>query len=227
MYENDIGDYREEDWLQISGLQHFLFCRRQWALIHIEQQWQENYWTVDGSIFHEHAHDSNFIEKRGDLLIVRALPVASATLGVSGKCDVVEFYADGNGIALHNWEGFWRPCPIEYKRGHAKIENADCVQLCCQAMCLEEMLGCSIDLGYLYYGQMKRREKVVFDKELRQQTMDALQEMHLLFKKQYTPKGKKGKHCDSCSLKEICLPKMRSNLSVKKYVDEYIEGDLV
>ena len=142
--------YDEEDFLQLSGIQHFRFCRRQWALIHVENQWQENYFTVDGTLMHENAHDGEKRESRGDMLILRGLPVFSRTLGVSGQCDVVEFYRDDSGVALRGSEGLWRPFPVEYKRGKPKANSADELQLCAQAMCLEEMLCCAIPQGALY-----------------------------------------------------------------------------
>lgn len=112
--------YTEEDFLQLSGLQHFAFCRRQWALIHVEQQWRENLRTVEGDLFHRRAHDEQSRERRGDILILRGLPVASPTLGISGKCDVVEFRTDISGVPLRGEEGLWVPFPIEYKRGTPK-----------------------------------------------------------------------------------------------------------
>lgn len=129
----------EEDLLQLSGLQHFAFCRRQWALIQIEQQWQENLRTVEGELFHRRAHDEQQRELRGNTLILPGLPVFSRTLGVSGKCDVVEFHADPGGVPLQGEEGLWLPFPVEYKRGAPKAHDADRLQLCAQAMCLEEM----------------------------------------------------------------------------------------
>ena len=118
-------NYQEEDYLQLSGLQHFRFCRRQWALIHIENQWAENFRTVDGSLMHEKAHENGSSESRGDLLIVRGLAVHSSSLGVSGQCDVVEFRRNPDGILLQNREGLWQPFPVEYKRGKPKENNAD------------------------------------------------------------------------------------------------------
>ena len=126
--------YDQEDYLQLSGLQHFAFCRRQWALIHIEQQWQDNLRTVEGDLLHRRAHDEDFRERRGNTLILRGLSVASPTLGISGKCDVVEFYRDPAGIPLHQEEGLWRPFPVEYKRGMPKDHNSDELQLCAQAI---------------------------------------------------------------------------------------------
>ena len=132
--------YLEEEYLMLSGIQHFIFCRRQWALIHVEQQWEENYRTVDGKIMHCHAHDGDFFEKRGELLITRGMAVSSAELGISGMCDVVEFRKDENGIKLHGYEGNYNVIPIEYKRGKPKENLSDKLQLTAQALCLEEML---------------------------------------------------------------------------------------
>ena len=128
--------------LLISGLQHFSFCRRQWALIHIESQWSENYLTVDGKLKHDNADDPYFTEKRGDLLISRAVPVRSDRYGIVGKCDVVEFRRDDSGVRISGRDGLWLPTPVEYKRGHTKEIDADRLQLCAEAMCLEEMLCC-------------------------------------------------------------------------------------
>lgn len=128
--------YNEDDFLQLSGLQHFKFCHRQWALIHIEDQWAENYRTVDGAILHENAHDGIRTESRGDLLITRDMRVFSRTLGVSGACDVLEFCRGGTGVPLTGREGLWQPFPVEYKRGRPKEHDADALQLCGQAMCL-------------------------------------------------------------------------------------------
>lgn len=154
--------YRECDFLQISGIQHFMFCRRQWALIHIEGLWAENLRTVNGEIFHERAHDPSLSEKRGDMITVRALRVFSSELGISGECDVVEFRRDDeNGAKLRGRDGRWIPTPIEYKSGSSKVGDADRLQLCAQAMCLEEMLGVEIELGYMFYGETHRREKFI------------------------------------------------------------------
>ena len=166
--------YQECDFLQISGIQHFMFCRRQWALIHIEGLWAENLRTVNGEIFHERAHDPSLSEKRGDMITVRALRVFSSELGISGECDVVEFRRDDeNGAKLRGRDGRWIPTPIEYKSGSSKAGEADRLQLCAQAMCLEEMLGVEIELGYMFYGETHRREKVYINAELRQAVEDA------------------------------------------------------
>ena len=151
--------YSEEDFLQLSGLQHFKFCRRRWALIHIENQWAENYRTIDGSILHQNAHDSQFRESRGDRVITRGVSIHSSLLGVSGQCDVLEYHREDTGIPLAGKEGLWQPYPVEYKRGSPKQGAYDEAQLCAQALCLEEMLCCDIPEGALYYGEIRRRER--------------------------------------------------------------------
>lgn len=169
--------YAEEEYLQLSGLQHFAFCRRQWALIHIEQQWRENLWTAEGDLFHRRAHAEQLREKRGGTLVLRGLSVASSALGLSGKCDVVEFRADPKGISLHGEEGLWVPYPVEYKRGSPKPHQADELQLCAQALCLEEMLCCTIAEGALFYGEIRRRVTVPFLPALRKQVYSMAEEM--------------------------------------------------
>lgn len=215
--------FNEEDWLQLSGLQHFAFCRRQWALIHIENQWAENYRTTDGHILHEHVHDQTFRESRGDRLIVRGLAVHSAELGVSGQCDAVEFFRNPDGVPLQGREGLWTPYPVEYKRGKPKEHNADELQLCAQAMCLEEMLCCTVPEGALYYGEPRRRTVVAFTPELRAQVRTHLAEMHDLFRKCYTPQVRPSKSCNACSLKELCLPKLKSRKKVADYLTAAME----
>ena len=214
----------EEDWLLLSGLQHFAFCRRQWALIHIENQWAENFRTVDGHLMHERVHDQEFRESRGDRLTVRGLAIHSAQLGISGQCDAVELQRDPDGISLRDREGLWQPYPVEYKRGKPKEDNADELQLCAQAMCLEEMLCCTVPEGALYYGEPRRRTVVLFTPELRQQVRDSLTEMHQLYQRRYTPKVKPSKACNACSLKDLCLPKLMSRKKVADYLSAAMEG---
>lgn len=217
--------YDEDDYLQLSGIQHFCFCRRQWALIHIEQQWEENYFTADGQIFHRKAHDYEQREIRGDVLTVRALKVSSSKLGISGECDVVEFHKDDNGITLSNMEGRWKPFPIEYKRGKTKSDSCDEIQLCAQAMCLEDMLCCSIQNGALYYGLERHRHAVIFSDDLRNNVVRDLKEMHRLYSRGYTPIVKSSKKCRQCSLKNICLPELDKVNSVSSYLLSGFSGD--
>ena len=210
----------EEELLALSGLQHFLFCRRQWALIHIEDQWKENLRTIEGNLMHERVHDERQSESRGDLLVVRGLRICSSKLGISGQCDVVEFRKAKDGILLHDREGFWCVFPIEYKRGVPKINHSDEAQLCAQAMCLEEMLGTDIPEGALFYGEVRRRIVVTFNDELRSLVTDSFAEMHRLYARGYTPKSKPGKWCNACSLKEMCLPSLMKQQSVEAYLKE-------
>ncbi|MBR1931477.1 MAG: CRISPR-associated protein Cas4 [Lachnospiraceae bacterium] len=212
-------EYREEDYLMISSIQHFEFCRRQWALIHIEQLWEENLRTVEGEIMHKHAHDSDFTESRNGVIITRGMPVYSRRLGVSGVCDVVEFVRDDvNGCEIYQREGKYQVVPVEYKRGEPKEGLEDVMQVVLQAICLEEMLCCRIETGYLYYGMPRRRMAVVITEELRLRAEQKLQEMHDYYDRRYTPKAKISKKCNACSLKELCLPKLTKNNNVKDYI---------
>lgn len=215
--------YDESDFLQLSGVQHYKFCRRRWALIHLEQQWAENERTIDGMLLHQNAHNPDFVESRGDTFVVRGVPVFSRVLGVSGQCDVLEFHRNQDGIALHIREGLWQPFPVEYKRGKPNEHSGDALQLCGQAMCLEEMLGCEISQGALYYGELRRRQGISFSDELRTQTRTCLEQMHALAKRGHTPKVKPTKACNACSLKEICLPKLMTIRPVGDYLREHME----
>ena len=215
--------YDEDEFLALSGVQHFAFCRRQWALIHIEQEWSENALTAMGNVMHEKAHDEALRERRGDKLIVRGLYVRSADLGLAGKCDVVEFVKSPKGQPLFREDGLWRACPIEYKRGRSKQGDCDRMQLCAQAMCLEEMLACEIQEGFLFYGATKSRERVVFDDALRSKVVRSADEMHALFTRRHVPKVKRTKACKSCSLDALCLSEA-SERSVSSYIAEYV-GD--
>ncbi|MHC1781278.1 MAG: CRISPR-associated protein Cas4 [Anaerolineaceae bacterium] len=160
-------EYTSDDLLPLSGIQHFLFCRRQWALIHVEQQWKENVLTVEGHLLHKRVDDPFFGESRKDRLITRAVPVASYRLGLTGICDVVEFTVSPDGVRLPGREGLYLPMPIEYKRGHEKRDPCDEAQLCAQAICLEEMLSVPIPQGCLYYGETRRRVLIDLDNGLR------------------------------------------------------------
>lgn len=215
--------YAEEDFLQLYGLQHFAFCRRQWALIHIEQQWKENLRTVEGDLFHGRAHDEQARERRGEILILRGVSIASPALGISGKCDVIEFHADPKGVPLYEEQGLWVPFPVEYKRGSPKSHQADELQLCAQAMCLEEMLCCHIPEGALFYGETRRRTAVSFSIELREKVQEMLEEMHLLYQRGYTPKVRRSKACNACSLQELCLPGLMKGHDVDVYLHQAME----
>lgn len=173
---------------------------------------------------HEKAHNDNISESRGDLYITRGMRVFSSSLGVSGACDVVEFRKCSSGISISGKEGLWQPYPVEYKRGKPKENTADALQLCGQAMCLEEMLCCNIGKGALYYGEIRHRQEIIFDAELRNEVSKMLAEMHDLYKKGHTPKVKASKSCNACSLKDICLPSLMNKRSVDEYLNEAMEN---
>lgn len=213
-------DYNEEDqYLMLSGIQHFLFCRRQWALIHIEQQWEENVKTVEGNALHKKADQPFIREKRGDKLVVRAMHVRSNELKITGICDVVEFVRSDEGIELTNEVGKYLAYPIEYKRGKPKTDESDIMQLTAQALCLEEMLLCEVTEGYIFYNEIKHRVRVPITKENKMKLRKIVSEMYEYYKKSYTPKVKTGSFCKSCSLQNLCLPNIMHKRSVKSYLD--------
>jgi CRISPR-associated exonuclease Cas4 len=208
--------FSESDLLPLSGLQHLAFCERQWALIHLEQQWVENRLTVEGQQMHERAHEQKE-EWREGVRVSRGLVVRSLRLGLTGVADVVEFrpqpQVQGQGKRPP------RPYPVEYKRGRPKPGRCDEVQLCAQAMCLEEMTGVDVLSGAIFYGQPRRRTEVNFDTSLRAETEALSQRMHALYAARVTPQAPYAPKCDHCSLLEICLPATAGEgRSVAKYL---------
>jgi len=196
----------EDQLLPLAALQHLSFCERQCALMYVELLWSENRLTAEGALLHERVHAGGD-ETRTDLRLVRALRVRSLRLGLYGVADVVEFHrVDGPGISLAGQPGHWRPAPVEYKRGRPKPDNCDRVQLCAQAMCLEEMLAVPIAAGSIYYGQPRRREEVQFVPSLRSEVERASARLHDLIASGRTPPPIPGKQCESCSLSASCLP---------------------
>lgn len=187
--------YDESDYIMLSALQHYMFCPRQCALIHIEQLWAENRYTAEGNLLHQRV-DSEKSEQKGKIRIVRTLPICSAVFGLSGQADVVEFHEND------------KVFPVEYKRGRPKKDQCDEVQLCAQALCLEEMLNVEILEGALFYGMKKRRKQVVFNTHLRELTIEVIHKTHALIERGKTPAGRYEKKCDACSLKGLCLPKV-------------------
>ncbi len=219
-------EFSSDELLPLSGIQHFCFCRRQWALIHVERQWKENVLTVEGKNLHERADDPYFEEVRKGILITRSMPVASYQLGLIGVCDVIEFSPSPEGINLKGRQGKFLPAPIEYKRGKEKWDRSDESQLCAQAMCLEEMLSVTIPAGALFYGATRHRHEVIFSEELRDSVQKITAEMHNYFDRGYTPRVKPSKACRSCSLSEICIPSLlKNNLSASSYIQQHIAGE--
>ncbi len=199
--------YAEDDLLQLSLVQHMLFCERQAALIHLEQAWAENVFTTEGALFHERAHGGE-TELRGDVLTVRTVRLRSLRLGLSGQADVVEFHRTEEGVEIPGRRGRWVPFPVEYKRGKPKRDPVDEVQLCAQALCMEEMLSVAIPRGALFYGQTRRRFDVEFHEGLRRLTESTAERLHALIRSGQTPPAEYAKaKCENCSLIGLCLPK--------------------
>lgn len=233
--------YLEDELQPISSLQHLVFCERQAALIYLEGIWDENLYTAEGRLLHERSHTYE-VETRGDLRIVRSLPVRSMRMGLSGITDVVEFHrvgddvpeARGNsvkamGVPVDGLEGTWMLYPVEYKRGIIRHVEGSEVQLCAQAMCLEEMLDTTIAEGSIYYGKSKRRYELQFDEKLRDRTKRAASRIHALMKEGITPAAEYSRKCDTCSLMSSCMPKIAgAHKSATRYLEENlreIEGE--
>lgn len=218
--------FTEDDLLPLSGVQHVVFCGRQAALIHVEHVWDDNAFTISGRHRHARVHeDAPRRERRGELLIVRGLVLRSLELGLSGVADVVEFYrVTSGGVEIPGAKGLWKPYPVEYKRGRPKSHRADEVQLCAQGMCLEEMLGVSVEDGALFYGMERRRMNLALDTALRDLTAQAARRFRELVEKGETPPARKEKKCGTCSLVELCLPEaMTRRRSARRYLAAVLE----
>jgi len=216
----------ESDFLPVSALQHLLFCERQCALIHIEREWAENRLTAQGKVLHE-AADSGRNEKRNDLFIARSVAIKSTQYGISGKADVVEFYLNNaKGVELPGRTGLWQPVPVEYKRGKPKINDCDRVQLCSQALCLEEMYKTNIQEGALYYYTIRRREIVLIDDSLRTETLKLIQKLHALIKSGEIPKAQYTPACKNCSLNDICQPELKVSKALKYYQNLFLPEEM-
>lgn len=217
--------YSEDELLSLSGIQHYYFCKRQWALIHIEQQWSENMATMEGKIIHEKADDPFFVEKRKDVFVSRSIPLVSYNLGFYGIADIVEFTNSNKGIQVKGREGKWIPNIVEYKRGKPKTDQRDIVQLVAQALCLEEMLGYRLETAEFYYNETKRRSRIEITEALRAKVIELSSEMHKAYKERITPKAETGKHCRSCSLFDVCMPRLTSRkANVANYISKHIKN---
>jgi len=221
--------YSEDDLLPLSAIQHFLFCERQCALIHIEQQWEENRFTAQGRLLHERVHEKE-CENRGGVRIVRGLAIRSMRLGLGGIADVVEFhrvsgpeYAEEFLIKLPDATGWWKPFPVEYKRGRPKPGPCDEAQLCAQAICLEEMLNIKIAEGALFYHSIRRRKEVAFDDSLRALCEESALKLRELLTSYVTPPAANDHRCEFCSLIDLCSPHVSSG---KKSAMRFLETQL-
>jgi CRISPR-associated exonuclease Cas4 len=221
--------YSEDELLPLSGLQHMAFCDRRWALVHIENIWEENRFTAEGNVLHEKAHSAE-IESRPGVLIRRTLPIHSFRLGLSGQADIVEFQPAKIGVPglpVEGRRGLWRPYPVEYKRRRDKAGSlAYRIQLCAQALCLEEMLSVSVPEGAVYDGSTRRRQQVALDSQLRAAVESLARQMHEFFKSGTTPLPVLKKACQSCSLKERCFPEsLAIHRQVESYYRKFLTGD--
>ena len=223
-----MSEFDDDSLLMLSGIQHIAFCERQWALIHLEQQWNENVLTVEGRHLHEHCDDPFADESRKDILIMRSVPLVTRRLGLSGRADIVELYRAEEEktectISLESRKGWWNVVPVEYKRGRPKPDECDEVQLCAQNYALEEANNIHISRGYLYYGETRHRHEVIFSVSLRQKTEELALRMHELFKLGVTPSPIYKTRCKACSLFNLCLPGIKS---AYQDVNVYIERNL-
>lgn len=206
----------DDDLIPISALQHFLYCPRQCALIHLEQLWADNRQTAEGQLLHQRA-DKPQVERRRGVRTVTAMPLLSLPLGITGKADVVEFHVVDDGE---------RAFPVEYKRGRPKAHRADEVQLCAQALCLEAMLGTVVETGALFYGQTRRRQDVAFDAALRELTHKVIADTRQMLAGGRTPLvSYDPKRCDRCSLIELCQPRWLGRCGIDAWLREQLEDE--
>ena len=214
---NTKAFYDEDSLLPLSGIQHFAFCERQWALIHVEHQWAESARTVEGKQLHERVNDPYFTESRGAVKTIRSVPLLSRRLGLFGFADVIEYYG------LSEVDHLDEMTIVEYKRGMPKQDDRDEVQICAQAMCLEEMLGIHLNGGYFFYGETRHRHKVLYSRELRKRVVLLSEKMHELFAKGATPPPVKGRKCCNCSMKDLCLPILgKKHTTTGKYIKKIL-----
>ncbi len=209
--------HTEDELLPLSALQHLLFCERQCALIHIERAWTENRFTAEGRVMHERVDEEGVRSNGPDLRVEYALPLRSLRLGLSGKADAMEFHRAADGA--------WIPFPVEYKRGKPKPEPWDEVQLCAQAVCLEEMRGVSIPCGALFYGETRHRHDVEFTPELRRLLEQTAERLHALVASGVTPPAVyERRKCQNCSLLEQCTPRLASKRSASDYLRQTLNN---
>ena len=217
--------YTDDDMLMLSGIQHFRFCPRQWALIHIDQQWSENRLTVEGHILHKRVDDPFYRQKCGNFIALRSVNIASPNLGLYGITDVVELHPTddvNNSIRHPKYCGLWHPYPVEYKHGRPKRNEEDEVQLAAQAMCLEELYGITIPNGAFFYAEIRQRVEIEFDDVLRNIVKECTTQMHKMFKLGQIPSATPSKHCEKCSLIDICLPQSSECTKVSNYLKKHL-----
>lgn len=212
--------YVEDDMLMLSGIQHFVFCPRQWALIHMDQVWADNGLTAEGHILHQNVDNPKYRQLNNGCITLRGIHISSTHLGLYGIADAVELLPTQNDhfITHPRYSGRFLPYPIEYKRGHPKIDDCDIMQLVAQAMCLEEMYSVKVAEGALFYWEIRRRERILIDDELKIQAHNYAKEMHQIFQSGILPLAEKSKKCRKCSLLDLCQPELFSLQSVHSYL---------
>lgn len=224
-----MSHYDEDQMLMLSGIQHYMFCPRQWALIHIEQQWNENRLTAEGRLLHQTVDNPAYRQKNGDTITLRGVHVASCSLGLYGICDAIELMPSDSAkdaITHPRYPGYWRPYPVEYKRGHSKLDERDKVQVTAQVICLEEMYGIRIPEAALFYYEPRRREVISINRQLRKLTAQLAEDMHRTFESGITPRAEERPGCRSCSLRDICSPELARNTSVFRYLKKMLDEDI-
>jgi CRISPR-associated exonuclease Cas4 len=212
--------YSEDDMLMLSGIQHYMFCPRQWALIHLEQQWDDNRLTIEGHILHENVDNPFYRMKNGGVVTLRSVPIASKSLGLYGITDAVELLPSQHGTIIKGCDERVVLYPVEYKHGKSKPDERDEVQLTAQAICLEEMYDTHIEQAALFYNETKHREVISIDDNLRDLTRHCAAQMHELFGKLITPKAVLLPHCKRCSLVDLCMPELSNKTKVKNYLKD-------
>lgn len=222
-------EYDEENMLMLSGIQHYMFCPRQWALIHIEQQWEDNRLTIEGQLLHTNVDNPSYRQKNGEKITLHSLHIASKRLGLYGITDAVELIpsnSPNNSITHATYPGYWHLLPIEYKRGHSKSDKSDEVQLVAQIICLEEMHNIKIEYGALFYGETKHRKEIIITDELREQTFVCAKSMHDLYNKGISPKAIKKPYCKNCSLYDLCIPELNDCFKVSNYLIKLLNEEI-
>ena len=214
-----------DDYLPLSGIQHYAYCPRQWALIHLEGLWAENARTAAGEVDHRRCHDEKIREKRGGLIAVRGFRVVSHRLALVGICDVLELTKSPDGVPIHGEAGLYQAAPVEYKHGRTKATDEDRVQLCAQAMAVEEMLACEVPIAHIFYAAQRRREDVEMGADLRRKTTELARAMHEAYRRGTTPPARRRKGCAACSLRNECLPEAADAGLASAYLRATIESE--
>ena len=220
--------YDDDQMLLLSGIQHYMFCPRQWALIHIEQQWSDNRLTAEGHLLHKTVDNPEYRQKNGDTITLRSVHIASHSLGLYGITDAIELLPSDSSvdaITHPRYSGYWRPYPIEYKRGHRKPDERDEVQLAAQVICLEEMYDIHILEAALFYYETRHRDVVTIDEPLRKLTYELSEAMHKTYESGFTPKAEERRGCRSCSLIDICAPELTKKTSVAYYLKKTLNEE--